>query len=262
MIRTGLTILAATIFAAGAAAQSQTSTPPNTQAPAPQGAQTATNAPPLPTGPSVNAELNSTLDSRKAKVGDKVEARTTEALKKGDEVIVPKGTKLIGHVTEASAREKGDEKSTLAIQFDKAVPRKNEEIAMNFIVMAVAAPAQESFAGGYPSADNGPLAGTNAGSQTSPMGASRPQNPANPAGGNPSYPAAGDDAGSTGSAAAGPLPANSRGVYGLNGLQLMMESSQTSQKTVITSTGKNVHLDGGTRLLLVEQPATPATSGS
>lgn len=260
MIRTGLTILAATIFAAFTAAQSQTSTPPNTQAPAAQGAQTAANAPTLPTGPSVNAELNSTLDSKKAKVGDKVEARTTEALKKGDEVIVPKGTKLIGHVTEASAREKGDEKSTLAIQFDKAVPKKNEEIPMNFIVMAVAAPAQSNFSGGYASPDNGPLANTNAGSQTSPMGASRPQNPA---GGTPNanYPAAGDEA-PTSSAVAGPLPANSRGVYGLNGLQLMMESSETSQKTVITSTGKNVHLDGGTRLLLMEQPATPATSGS
>lgn len=259
MIRTGLTILAATMFAACAAAQAQTSTPANTQAPAPQGAQTA-DAPALPTGPSVNAELNSTLDSRKAKVGDKVEARTTEALKDDNGVVVPKGTKLIGHVTQTSAREKGDEKSTLAIQFDKAVPKKNEEIAMNFIVMAIAAPAQENFAGGYPSADSSPLAGTNTGSQTSPMGASRPQNPAGTTP-NANYPAAGD-AGSTGSAAAGPLPPNSRGVYGLNGLQLMMESSQTSQKTVITSTGKNVHLDGGTRLLLVEQPPARATSGS
>jgi hypothetical protein len=55
------------------------------------------------------------------------------------------------------------------------------------------------------------------------------------------------------------LSASSRGVYGLKDLKLMATSSNTSQTTVITSSGKNVHLDSGTRLLLVSQAGVPAT---
>jgi hypothetical protein len=45
--------------------------------------------------------------------------------------------------------------------------------------------------------------------------------------------------------------AKSRGVYGLGDLKLMAASSGAGQTIVITSSGKNIHLDGGTRLLLV-----------
>jgi hypothetical protein len=56
------------------------------------------------------------------------------------------------------------------------------------------------------------------------------------------------------------LPANSRGVYGLKDLKLMASPSGANETTVITSTGKNVRLDGGTRLLLVAQAPTSAAS--
>jgi hypothetical protein len=59
---------------------------------------------------------------------------------------------------------------------------------------------------------------------------------------------------------AGPLPANTRGVYGLEGVRL--STSANGEGTVLTSSAKNVHLDGGTRLLLTVQPqsanATPS----
>ena len=51
---------------------------------------------------------------------------------------------------------------------------------------------------------------------------------------------------------AGPLPANTRGVYGIEGLRIT--PAQNSGGSLLTSTGKNVHLDSGTRLLLVVQP--------
>ncbi len=40
----------------------------------------------------------------------------------------------------------------------------------------------------------------------------------------------------------------------------MMNNSGTGQTTVITSTGKNVHLDGGTRVLLLGQVHTTAAA--
>ncbi len=70
----------------------------------------------LAAGTAVNAQLSQTIDSKKAKAGEPVTAQTTDAVKSDGKVIIPKGTKLIGHVTRASARSKGDADSTLAMR--------------------------------------------------------------------------------------------------------------------------------------------------
>lgn len=213
----------------------------------------------LPDGAALNVELNSSIDSKKAKVGDKIEAHTTEALKNGSETVIPRGTKLIGHITAATARSKGDSESSLAIQFDQALPKNEAEIALNVAILAVAAP-QSQLSGEFPQSSSDPLAGVGASAAGgSPMGASRPQNPN--ANDNPTrqIPDAGEgDQG--GPLERGPLPAKSRGVYGLSGMKLMRENAKGSSATVITSTGKNVRLESGTRLLLVAEPAGPAAA--
>jgi len=53
--------------------------------------------------------------------------------------------------------------------------------------------------------------------------------------------------------AAGQLTSNSQGVFGLEGLNLNTAAANSTQGSLITSTGKNVHLDSGTQLLLVAQ---------
>ncbi|MGB6461351.1 MAG: hypothetical protein WBG02_15415 [Candidatus Acidiferrum sp.] len=250
MIRTKLAMIAGALLAAGVAvAQAPTSaqTPATPNAPA----QTEAQAPMLPSGPSVNAELNSSLDSKKAKAGDKVEAHTTEAMEYGGKVIVPKGAKLEGRVTEATARSKGDSGSTLAIQFDKAIAKKGEEIPLNVVLLAVAAPQPVSFSGSAgPGSD--PMNGVGASAAGgSPMGVGKPQPPPNQT---PN--AAPVDAEMT-TNGSGPLPVTSRGVYGLKGLKLMMTTTKSGQTTVLTSDGKDVRLESGTRLLLVAQTTTP-----
>lgn len=238
MIRTTLTFMAGAILVAGVAT-AQT-------APAQTEAQAAT----LPSGPAVNAELNSNVDSKKAKTGDKVEAHTTEAMEYDGKVVVPKGAKLEGHVIEATARSKGDSGSTLAIQFDKAIAKKGEEIPLSVEILAVAAPQSISFpASTGPSSD--PMGGVGASATSSPMGVGHPQPPPSQTVGAP--PA---DAQMSGNAN-GQLPVTSRGVYGLKGLKLMMTTSKNGQTTVITSDGKDVRLESGTRLLLVAQTSTP-----
>lgn len=211
----------------------------------------------LPIGAALNVELNTSIDSKKAKVGDKVEAHTTEALKNGSETLIPRGTKLIGHITAATARSKGDGDSSLAIQFDQALPKNEAEIPLNVAILAVAAPESQT-SGGFPQSSSDPLAGVGASAAGgSPMGASRPQNPN--ANDNPTrqIPDAGEgDQG--GPLERGPLPAKSRGVYGLSGLKLMRENSNGNPATVITSNGKNVRLESGTRLLLIAEPITSA----
>ena len=87
MIRAGMAVLAGTMLAAGAAAQTQTQTSAQTPATSSSAAQAEASTATLPSGTAVNAELNSSVDSKKAKVGDKVEAHTTEEIKYADKII-------------------------------------------------------------------------------------------------------------------------------------------------------------------------------
>jgi hypothetical protein len=244
MIRAGFMVLAAALFASGAAVQAQTSA--ETPAASSTSAQAEAGTGTLPSGTAVNAELNSSMDSKKAKIGDRVEAHTTEDIRYAGKIIVPRGTKLEGHVTEATARAKGDSGSTLAIQFDKAIAKKGEEIPLNVAILAIAAP-QSNFSGGSPGTGSDSRGGGSTPTANgSPMGTSHTPT-ATP--GTPNIPDAAD--GTMGAGGAAQLSAKSRGVYGLGDLKLMVASSNGNQTTVITSSGKNVRLDGGTRLLLV-----------
>src|ERR1700720_4764426 len=135
----------AALCATGAAAQSA---PPSEQS-APPSENVGSEAS-LAGGTAINATLNSSLDSKKAKPGEQITAHTMEAVKSTDgRTILPKGTKLVGHVTKASARSNGQGESTLAIQFDKAMLKGGQEVPLNnAVIQAVAAPAQQSVAYG------------------------------------------------------------------------------------------------------------------
>jgi hypothetical protein len=239
MTRTGFAILIGAVYAASAFAQS------------------APSSVSLASGTLLNAELNSTADSKKAKAGDKLEAHTTVDSRNDGRMVIPKGTKLVGHITQASARAKGDSESVLAIQFDKAILKNGQEIQLTAEIRAIAAP-QRDFSAGSDSPGSDPLANRGAAAAGgSPMGPSRPVNP--PPGTTAPADSPSPGVAPEGPAVRGPLAANSRGVYGLSGLQLAADKSNANAGTTITSTGKNVHLDGGTRLLLISQAETPAS---
>jgi hypothetical protein len=220
-------------------------------------AQTNGNTPSLASGTVLNAELNATLDSKKAKAGDAVIAHTTEAVKGDDKAAIPKGAKLVGHVTQSSARSKGDSDSALAIKFDKAVLKDGQDIPLSVWVRAIAA---EPKVAPQPGPDLSPVAGTgSAAAAGSPMrtvpppvvGATNDALSASNGVAGPADPG-GKSTGATGGLnGAGQLTANSRGVFGFDGVQLSTDFSKMEQGSLITSSGKNVHLDGGTRLLLV-----------
>jgi len=65
------------------------------------------------------AQLENSLDARRAQVGDQVVLKTTQALKQAGEVIVPKGTKLIGHVTDVQQHSKANGESHIGVVFDR-----------------------------------------------------------------------------------------------------------------------------------------------
>ena len=215
----------------------------------------------LASGTAINAELNSSIDSKKAKAGEQIVAHVTEAVKSADgRTILPNGTKIIGHVTQASARTNGQGQAMLAFQFDKAMLKGGQEMPLsNAAVLAVAAPAREAstFA-----SEPGPSPSAGGGATTTPnnpsMSGSRGARPEGTPTAQPYPGAGGNGAPGVEANSNGPLSANTRGVYGLDGVRL--NAGENGQGTVLTSSGKNVHLDGGTRLLLTVQ--APGTSSN
>jgi hypothetical protein len=298
MNRAGMAIVVGTLFCMSAAAQEQTGAQASTQtssqasvqagqtqAQASGNASASTSASAqngqvngsLATGSAFNAALSSPIDSRKCKPGDEVTAHTTEAAKSEGKTVVPKGSKLVGHVTQASARAKGESESTLGIMFDKAILKNGQEIPLNVAIQALAAARNnvsaagadvDSFGGaGASAAGSGAAGGRGAlGGVTSAAGGAvgtvtnTAANVGGVAGGtvNSAANAGGSIAGASKGAvgglnAAGQLTSNSQGVFGLNGLNLSAAASNATQGSVITSAGKNVHLDSGTQMLLVSQ---------
>jgi hypothetical protein len=298
MNRLGMAVVVGTFFCMSAAAQAQTgaqagaqsSSQTSVQAGQTQ-AQASTNASAstsgstqngqangsLASGTAFNAELSSPIDSKKSKQGDAVNARTTEAVKSEGKTVIPKGAKLVGHVTQASARAKGEAESALGIVFDKAILKNGQEIPLSAGIQALAAAqssasaagtdldayggAGASAAGSGASGGHGPLGGvTSAAGGAAGAVTNTAANVGGAAGGavNSAAGAGGSVVGASKGAvgglnAAGQLTSNSQGVFGLNGLNLNAAASNATQGSVITSSGKNVHLDSGTRMLLVSQ---------
>ena len=227
----------------------------------------------LAVGTTIPATLTKPIDARKAKSGDQVVAKTTQDVRSDSGVVIPRGSRLVGHITDAKAKAKGDSESALGIAFDQAVLKNGQQIPLNASIRALAASANSASASmgddNFGSANNSSIgsdvaasaprtgggllggAGNAVGGTTSAVG--------NTAGGAVSgvgntAAGVGANAGGTVSGAsrgaAGQLSSQSQGVIGLNGLSLNSAASNTTSGSVITSAGKDVKLDSGTQMLL------------
>ena len=232
----------------------------------------------LASGSTMKAELTRPVDVKKNKVGDQVMARTTEDVKSEGQVVIPKGSKLIGHVTQAKAKAKGESESSLGIVFDRAVPKNGgPEVPVHAVVQALAAgeaQAATTNEGNTMASGSGlAIAQADAGSPMArPVGsaagggglvggvgstvnstAGLATNAAGTAGGavnstvNTGVGAASSAAGLN---TAGQLTSASSGVVGLQGLNLSSAASHSTQGSLITSVDRNVRLESGTQMLL------------
>ncbi len=73
----------------------------------------------LMSGTNLDAQLQKTVDVNNAKVGDEVVLKITKSIKQNGEVVIPKGTELIGRVTEVQRRTKENSTSKLGMVFDR-----------------------------------------------------------------------------------------------------------------------------------------------
>lgn len=111
----------------------------------------------------VNGQLVGKLDSKTAKSGDTVIVKTSEAFRTSEGVVVPKGSRLVGHVTEVQAHGNSSQDSRLGIQFDRAELKGGQSVAMQTTIQSVAPPANAVSAVSMDSSDDvGTLGGAHA----------------------------------------------------------------------------------------------------
>jgi hypothetical protein len=235
----------------------QESAPPPTSVP--QGQQTPATAPSAQTGGPVRiapgsvipVQLSKTLDAKKVKNGDAVEAKVAEDLKtqKGD-VLVPKDTKIVGHITEAQPRSKGQNESQLGIAFDHMI-LKGTDVTMPMSIQAII--GQSALNGGagnssqgegsYPAPGAGGVPPGSTSGRPPGMGTgTAPQPQTSPAPGEAPSP-------QRGATTHPPITGDTQGVVGISNLKLSTSES-TQAGSVVSSEKGNVKLDGGTMMLL------------
>jgi len=256
--------------AAPAQSQQNPATQTNTTQTTP-GAQTAPapqqTTPPEQTAPAqaqtrtlqmveVKAELQKSLDAKKAKQGEPVTAKLQDDANIPNQQTLPKNTLLEGHVdqTQVSPDKKGT--SSVTVTFDKAKLKSGEELPIKATVVAIAQPQNNMAAGGGGGAPMGGGAPVGA----APSGGAPAGGGAEPGGG-----------GSSGGTAPGPMPsqpmpsadagAGSGGGQGggqMPDVQLKSDIHQQSSATFLGS-GKNVHIPDGTLMEVALTIIPPGT---
>ena len=114
-----LFLILAALFSAGLVQAQTTSTSGRVSATSETSASKQGRQVNLQSNTALAAQLENSLDARRAKVGDTVVLKTTQALKQNGEVIVPKGAKLIGRVTEVQQHTKANGESRIGVAFDR-----------------------------------------------------------------------------------------------------------------------------------------------
>jgi hypothetical protein len=216
---------------------------------------------PLSTGTAINASLVGSLDSERSKPGDVVNAIVTESVVYQRSVLLPKGSRIVGHVVRTG--NGGEQSAALFVEFDRAILKSGQSAELNAGIQALAPVGAQPTIPSREKYEESRMDGTsrmNSGLET-------PENPGNVV--VPStytvprrsevmanLPTAPGIEG--GLDRRGFFTPDSKGVFSDPSLRVFTPVSEGSHGTVIVGAKQNVHLENGTHLLIVVQP--PAAS--
>lgn len=125
----------------------------------------------------ITGELVNKLDSKDAKQGDSVVLKTREEVKTADGTDIPKGSKLVGHVTTVQTRGNGSENSQITLQFDRAELKGGQAVPIASVIESV---SPSAGAGSMENNDNGMAAvPASPGTSSAPVTGSGVANPTN-----------------------------------------------------------------------------------
>lgn len=214
----------------------------------------------------VSAELVSKLDTKNAKNGDPIVVKTTEKATIGDGVVIPKGSKITGHITDVQAHDGTNPNAKVAIQFDQAELKGGQTLAIKSVLQAVepaagsdVAPSSALSVGGATSAPvpSGGGAGTGSsggavapggspsGSSQAPIQSPGVGAPASPSAAPSGYPAAG-----TVVAHQGNIEIKTTAIPGVLIASNASGQPFSNASGALLGARQNVHLDNGTRITL------------
>ena len=274
MKRVLLTISLVTVVAAPAVAQ-RTDTRGNASAGSDSSISKQGRQVNLQSNTQLAAQLENSLDARHAKVGDRVALKTTQAVKQNGEVVVPKGSRLLGHVTDVQQRTKNDNQSVIGIAFDR-LQKGSMDIAITGTIVSItqAQSRAQSSAGGV---DSDMMSSSSARSSSSASSGSSQRSggggllggAGNTVGGvvNTTTSTVGNVAGGATNAVGSTVStttnatANATGNLGgsLRGLQINQSSSASAQGgSTLSLTGGNLHLESGATFNLLISSSTSA----
>ena len=190
---------------------------------------------------SITAELTKGIDSKKAKVGDEVNAKTTSEAKLPDGTNIPKGTKLVGNVVDVKAKSKEQNDSHLVLALNRAVLKDGHEMPIRSAVTSMTAPAASaSFdapAGGGSVGGGAPAGASGGGASGGAAASSSPSMPSSMSSNSAPQSAQGEMLKS----------AQDRVAVG-NKPKVMLSAPTTPESAgVLDALGENISLDSGTK---------------
>ena len=206
------------------------------------------NSPPVS---SVFAVLINSLESKNATAGQELILRIVSDVIVNGEIVIPRDSKMLGHVTQVINKGKNGAQSGLAIVIDKALKKDGTEIPVQAIIAAVAAPKDGSLSSdatyGMMHSNEPKMTGTGAGSAAG-TGTLSPSSKAS----STAAMATADLKGRMDEPFS--LDENSQGAVGYEGLSLSWGLASPPPFTVFASKSKNLKLEAGTQILLRMAP--------
>jgi len=210
-----------------------------------------TDAERIAAGSVILVELTRTIDAKKTKNGDAVEAKVTQDLKASHgEIVVPKNTEVTGHITETQARSKEQKESEVGIAFDHVLMKNGSSETLPMSIQAVIAP---TFLNASGPANNNTDENTSSPTVAPEAGGNLPGNRSAGMGtsGQTTTPTSSDNwpPSPESQKAHPPITGHTQGVLGIPNLKLST-SANSAQGSVLVSEKRNVKLESGTLILL------------
>lgn len=209
----------------------------------------------------VNGELVDKLDTKTAKTGDSVIIKTNSNVKTADGTEIPKGSKLMGRVTQVKPSGEGNENSQVALQFDRAELKGGQSVAIHSEIQSISPAGSDSPSGtpdtmaATPSGASGPATAAPGGDMNGSSRAAtnspetqRPQVGSTSPAANPAMPAPGTIVARTGNIAI--RTTSIPGVLLANNEPGQQDPRMAQSSGILLGAKRDVHLEGGTKVVV------------
>jgi hypothetical protein len=235
--------------------------PSDTEPASPNSPSASREAPAIEMSP-VNGELVSKLDSKTAKTGDSVVVQTKASVKTADGTEIPKGSKLVGHVLGAKPSGAG-ENAQVVLQFDHFELKGGQNLAVHSQIQSIAPAGGAATTSGSGAVSAPPAGGSSSPSASGTSGGSKASGSPQGTGGD-SGAAAGNGPPAPGTVVArtGQIAIATTSVPGVllaNNAPGQQDPRMAQASSILLGAKQDIHLDGGTQMVLGIAPATGGT---